>query len=81
MEVYVSMAEICRREAEGFYRAKLHDMGREFDGAMVKNLESLLLLRESGFSKHVDTGASAYAWNRRAAAFWQELAWSCGGSS
>lgn len=74
VEVYVSMAEICRREAEGFYRAKLHDMGREFDGAMVKNLESLLLLRESGFSKPVDTGASAYAWNRRAAAFWQELA-------
>ena len=73
VEVYASMAEICRREAEAFYSRNLEAMARDFDGAMVKNLESLLLLKRAGFSKPVDTGASAYAWNRRAAAFWKEL--------
>ena len=66
VEVYVSMAEIYRREAEDFYGKHLDAIARDFDGAMVKNLESFLLLKEKGFSKPVDTGASAYAWNRRA---------------
>lgn len=73
VEVYVSMAEIYRREAEDFYGKHLDAIARNFDGAMVKNLESFLLLKEKGFSKPVDTGASAYAWNRRSCAFWRDL--------
>lgn len=71
-EVYLSLARIYRSDAEDVYSRWLPDLLKHFDGALVRNLETLLLLKKLGFPGSIVSDASAYQWNRRAQQFWRE---------
>lgn len=73
VELYFITASIYRKEAASFYKKYLPVLMDSCSGAMVRNLEVCLLLKEQNFSKPVDTGSSVYQWNRRAQNFFKEL--------
>lgn len=68
-EVYFSMARIFREAAAARYQKHIKDLGQIFDGAMTRNIESFLYLKEEGYEKPVVMDASVYQWNQRAKQF------------
>lgn len=72
-EVYFAMARIFRREARDFYDRHFHEFAGNFDGVLVRNLESFLYVREKNAALPVVTDSSIYQWNRRAKSFWKKF--------
>lgn len=72
-EVYFAMARIFRREAGEFYNRHFDELAGNFDGVLVRNLESFLYVRERNAALPVVTDSSIYLWNRRAKSFWKKF--------
>lgn len=72
-QVYFAMARIFREQAKTFYDRHLEGLADCFDGALVRNLESFLYLRERGTPLPAVTDSSVYQWNRRAKKWWQKM--------
>ncbi len=69
-DVYFAMARIYREEAKAYYKKHLPELLEKFDGVLVRNLESLLLVREKNADYPVVTDSSVYQWNHMAKNFW-----------
>lgn len=72
-DVYFAMARIYRKEAETYYRKHLNELMEMFDGVLIRNLESLLLVRNSNAEYPVVTDSSIYQWNHVAKDFWRQF--------
>lgn len=72
-KVYFAMARIFRREAEEFYDKYFIELAGFFDGAMVRNLESLLYVRKRSLEIPVVADSSIYQWNRYAIDFFEKF--------
>ena len=75
--VYFSMARIFRDEAISFYERHLKQLEEIFDGALTRNLEEILYLKNKGFTKPFISDSSAYQWNRNAKQFWNIIGTQC----
>lgn len=65
IEVYVSLPRMLRKRDDMYLNAVKCLLG-QFDGVLVKSLEGLAFLQESGFKGPVVTDHSVYNWNRSA---------------
>lgn len=65
-KVYFAMARIYRTEAKRFYQNHLGELMAHFDGALVRNLESLLIVKQAQEEYPVVTDSTLYVWNRTA---------------
>ncbi len=72
-QVYFSMARIFRQEAEAFYDRHFMELAECFDGALARNLESCLYIRDHRDGFPVTTDSSVYLWNRLSAKWWERL--------
>lgn len=72
-KMYFSMARIFRKEAKKFYDQYLPELAEYFDGALVRNLESCLYIRECGYEFPIITDSSIYQWNSYARKWWEKL--------
>ena len=72
-QVYFAMARIFRQEAKRFYDGYFQELQESFDGALVRNPESFLYVREQDREFPVVTDSSIYQWNRYAKGFWKRL--------
>ena len=72
-EVYFAMARIFRQEARHFYDRHFSELAENFDGVLVRNLESFLYVREKYDALPIVTDSSIYQWNRQAKRFWKKL--------
>ena len=72
-DVYFAMARIYREEAKAYYEKHLTELMKKFDGVLVRNLESLLLVREKNADYPVVTDSSVYQWNHMAKNFWKQF--------
>lgn len=65
IEVYVSLPRMLRKRDDAYLNTVKSLLG-QFDGVLVKSLEGLAFLQESGFKGPVVTDHSVYNWNRSA---------------
>ena len=72
-DVYFAMARIYREESKLYYNKHLEELVETFDGVLVRNLESLLLIRKKSADYPVVTDSSIYQWNHRAKNFWRQF--------
>lgn len=70
-EVFFAMARIFRSEAEHIYRQSLKMLCSIADGMLIRNMESLRILRGEGYEGIIIADSSAYQWNRRSQYFWK----------
>ncbi len=73
-KIYGILPAVFRKDTKERYeklRSNLKE--RSFDGFVVKNLEGLQWLQESGFEGELIADANLYTFNRRSAAFWKEI--------
>lgn len=73
IQVYFAMARIFRREALGFYDSHWEELVQSFDGALARNLESLVYAKERAPEFPVIADAGLYQWNRYAGDFWKKF--------
>lgn len=71
--VYFAMARIYRKEAEKYYQKHLQELMNTFDGVLVRNQESLLLVRNLKMEYPIVTDTSIYQWNHRAKEYWNQF--------
>ena len=72
-DVYFAMARIYREESKLYYNKHLEELMETFDGVLVRNLESLLLIRKKSADYPVVTDSSIYLWNHRAKNFLRQF--------
>ena len=72
-DVYFAMARIYREEAKAYYNKHLEALVETFDGVLVRNLESLLLIRKTSADYPVVTDSGVYQWNHMAKNFWRQF--------
>ena len=72
-DVYFAMARIYREESKLYYNKHLEELMETFDGALARNLESLLLIRKKSADYPVVTDSSIYLWNHRAKNFLRQF--------
>lgn len=65
-KVYFAMARIYRTEAKRFYQNYLGELMEHFDGALVRNLEELLVVKQTKKDYPVVTDSTLYVWNQNA---------------
>lgn len=70
-QVYFAMARIFRIEARTVYDREFTRLMNNFDGVLVRNLESYLYVRERSRDYPVITDSSVYEWNVRAKKWWK----------
>lgn len=70
-QLYFAMARIFRKEAQTFYDRYWETLSEVFDGALVRNLESFLYVREHDENFPVATDSGVYQWNRYAKNWWK----------
>lgn len=71
-QVFFAMARIFRQEARVFYDRHFEELTECFSGALARNIESVLYVRERLGQYPVITDNSVYQWNRYAKNFWKE---------
>lgn len=72
-DVYFAMARIYREESKLYYNKHLEELMEIFDGVLVRNLESLLLIRKKSADYPVVSDSSIYLWNHRAKNFLRQF--------
>lgn len=70
-EIFFAMARIFRSEAEKIYEKGLKELSSLGDGMLIRNMESLRLLKKEGYAGTIIADSSAYQWNRAAQDFWK----------
>lgn len=71
-EVFLSMPHIFRSKTEMLFMDQYAQiLNTEFDGALVRNIESLCFLTKCGFDKTVILSHNLYVFNRYAKKFWE----------
>ena len=72
-EIYLTMPYIFRDATQEEYKASFEVLCRlEFDGILIRNLESYYFLKERGFAKPIITDYNLYQFNHFAKDFWRE---------
>lgn len=71
-QVFFAMARIFRQEARVFYDRHFGELTECFSGALARNIESVLYVKERLGQYPVITDNSVYQWNRYAKNFWKE---------
>ncbi len=71
-EIIYAMPHIIRQKDISMLRATLEGfVESSFDGVMIRNLESLELLREIGYRKTIVTDHNLYVFNNETSRFWK----------
>lgn len=70
-EIFFAMARIFRSEAEIIYDKSLKELLTLADGMLVRNMESLRLLKNHGYQGGIVADSTAYQWNKKAQTFWK----------
>lgn len=72
-ELYLSLPEIFRKRTMKYAGKILDYLSSPYvGGALIKNVEEYVWLKEAGFQKPVTADAGLYVWNRLSARFWEE---------
>ena len=79
MECWYVMPWIFREENRNYFSQKkeMAEVLQKFDGLLIKNLEEMKYLQETGYHGKIALDANMYIWNSRAMQFWkkEEIAW------
>ena len=80
-EVWYCLPRICRKESLEMFRASLEVLKQCFDGYLIRNYETLSLIREtdSQWQSRCALDYTMYVMNREAKAFYRELFGHCDG--
>lgn len=70
-EIFFAMARIFRSEAEIIYDKNLKGLLDLADGMLIRNMESLRLLKKQGYQGCIVADSTAYQWNKKAQNFWK----------
>ncbi len=70
-EIFFAMARIFRSEAETIYENNLRELLALADGMLIRNMESLRLIKKQEYQGIIVADSSAYQWNRKAQNFWK----------
>lgn len=71
-QVYLALPHILRSDGMPD-KNSIFDMAALTDGALVRNVEGLLLLKERGYKKSITADAGVYTWNQPAKGFVKSL--------
>ena len=73
MELYLALPHIFREKTKAQYTEHLNFLLKEeWDGFLVRNIESFMFLKEQGYSGKIVLDYSVYHFNRHAKHFWHE---------
>lgn len=71
-EVFLAMPHIFREDTEMLFQKRYETILKdEFDGVLVRNLETLQFLKKCGFDRTVLLDHNLYVFNRYTKAFWE----------
>ena len=71
-EIYMAMPHIMKSGTRRLYERRYRDiLGAAWDGILIRNFESLELLREHQYAGVIVTDCNLYQFNQQAKAFWQ----------
>ncbi len=70
-EIFLAMPYIFRKQTRRLYERKYHDiMEQDWDGVLIRNLESYEFLKDHRFLGNIVTDYNLYQMNPAASAFW-----------
>lgn len=74
MQCWYVMPVIFREEDKNYFRQseEMEKVLNLFDGLLIKNLEEMEYLQESGYHGKIALDANLYVWNNRAVRFWEK---------
>lgn len=71
-EIFLSMPRIFRNPAYHKYTTCQEDVFSQFDGIMIRNLESYIWLQKNDYKKRIHGDFHVYQWNKEAQDFWKK---------